>query len=102
MVTLHVENTVRDYPAWRAVFDKFERFRADHGVRAVRVSRRHDDANQVAVDLEFDTTAGALAFREALEQIWRTPQSRAQTLGEHRATVWEPAPAVSAAAASGS
>jgi hypothetical protein len=82
MVTLHIENTVHDYESWKSAFDKFERFRADSGVRSYRLSRKVEDGNQVAVDLEFATAAEATAFRGALEQIWRTPQSQ-QQLVEH-------------------
>jgi hypothetical protein len=34
MTTVHIENTVQDYDAWKANFDKYERFRAGAG-RAV-------------------------------------------------------------------
>ena len=37
--SLQIRNTVRDFEAWKAAFDKFERFRADHGVRSYRVLR---------------------------------------------------------------
>lgn len=76
MTTLHIENTVQDFDAWKEAFDRFERFRADQGVRSYRLSRRADNANEVAVDLDFDTVEAATAFSGALEQIWRTPQSQ--------------------------
>ncbi|RZI93455.1 MAG: hypothetical protein EOO67_06605 [Microbacterium sp.] len=76
MITLHIENTVEEYDAWKAAFDKFERFRADQGVRSYRLARSTADGNQVVVDLDFDTVQEATAFRGALEQIWRTPQSQ--------------------------
>jgi ribosomal protein L35AE/L33A len=78
MPTLHIENTVRDFDEWKAVFDKFDRFRAEKNMRAYRVSRRVDDPNTVTVDLEFDSLEDATAFRGALEQIWKTPQSKEQ------------------------
>lgn len=78
MATLHVENTVHDYDEWKTAFDKFERFRADHGVRAYRVSRFADDPHRVNVDLDFATADAAVEFRGALEKIWSTPQSQAQ------------------------
>lgn len=86
MTTLHIENTVTDFEAWKKVFDKFERFRADQGVRSYRLSRRADNGNEVVVDLDFDTAQEATAFRGALEQIWRTPQSQ-QHLVEHSTPV---------------
>ena len=76
--TLHIENTVRDYASWQQAFDKFERFRADNGVRSYRICRKAGDPNQVLVDLEFDSTADAEAFVPLLERIWSTPQSREQ------------------------
>jgi hypothetical protein len=76
MSTLHIENTVRDYATWQEAFDKFERFRADHGVRSYRICRQARDPNQITIDLEFGSTAEAEAFVPLLEQIWSTPQSR--------------------------
>jgi hypothetical protein len=76
--SLQIRNTVRDFEAWKAAFDKFERFRADHGVRSYRVLRRADDAQDVQVILDFDSPEAAVEFRGELEQIWRTPQSREQ------------------------
>lgn len=78
MPTLHIENTVHDFEEWKAVFDKFDRFRAEKGMRAYRLSREVDVPNKVTVDMEFDSVEEALAFREALAQIWRTPQSQQQ------------------------
>ena len=78
MATLHVENLVHDFDGWKAAFDKFESFRAERGVRAYRVSRSVDEPNRVLVDLDFDSVADATTFREALERIWRTPQSKEQ------------------------
>lgn len=89
MVTVHVENTVRDFDAWKAVFDKFDRFRVDQGMRAYRMSRRLDDPQQVSIDLEFDSIDEATAFRGALEQIWRTPQSKEQLVSHEAPTLLE-------------
>jgi hypothetical protein len=80
MATLHIENQVRDYDSWKAVFDKFEQFRAEGGVRSYRVSRHVGDPNRVDVDLDFDNAADAQAFGQALEKIWATPQSQQQLL----------------------
>lgn len=76
MLTVHIENTVHDFDAWKTAFDKFDRFRVDQGMRAYRVSRQVDDPHKVSVDLDFDSVDEARAFRGALEQIWRTPQSK--------------------------
>lgn len=87
--SLQIRNTVHDYDAWKAVFDKFERFREEHGVRSYRVLRRADDAHAVQVILDFDTRDAAVEFQGRIEQIWRTPQSRAQITGDHEAVVLE-------------
>lgn len=104
MATLHIENTVHDYTEWKRVFDKFDRFRADNGVRSYRLARRVDDERQISIDLEFDTAAEALAYRGALERIWRTPQSKAQLVAHGTPVVLDVVEEhpVSAAAASGS
>jgi hypothetical protein len=83
MATLHIENTVRDFDSWKTVFDKFERFRQDRGVRAYRVSRAIADTNHVTVDLEFDTLPEAERFLDALRKVWETPQSKAQVVDGH-------------------
>lgn len=89
MTTLHIENTVADFDAWKEAFDKFERFRADQGVRSYRVSRRADNGNEILVDLDFDTVQEATAFRGALEQIWRTPQSQQHLIAHSTPVVYD-------------
>lgn len=89
MHVLHIENTVRDFDDWKAAFDKFDRFRADQRVRSYRLCRRTDDGNQLTVDLEFDSAEAASSFRAALEQIWRTPQSREQMVAHSEPAVYE-------------
>jgi hypothetical protein len=76
--SLQIRNSVHDFDSWKAAFDKFERFRADHGVRAYRVLCRADDARDVQVILDFDSPEAAVEFRGHLEQIWHSPQSQAQ------------------------
>ena len=78
MTTVHIENTVRDYDAWKAVFDKYERFRAEQGVQSYRVSRSVTEPNEVLVDLEFCDERAAQAFLPKLEQIMNSPQARTQ------------------------
>ena len=78
MATLHIENVVRDFDTWKAAFDKFEAFRTEHGVRAYRLSRSVTEPERVVVDLDFDSAPAATSFGEALEGIWRTPQSKEQ------------------------
>jgi hypothetical protein len=84
MSTLHIENTVDDYDAWKAAFDKFDRVRRDNGVLGHRITRAAADPRRVYVDLDFAGRDEALAFVAVLEKIWRTPQSHA-VLANHRA-----------------
>lgn len=77
MSTLHIENTVEDYDAWKAAFDKYDRVRHDNGVLAYRITRGDADPRQVYVDLDFAGRAQAEAFAVVLERILRSPQSRA-------------------------
>jgi hypothetical protein len=78
MTTVHIENTVADFDTWKANFDKYERFRAEHGVQSYRVSRGIADPNEVLIDLEFRDEAAARAFVPKLKQIMSSPQAQAQ------------------------
>lgn len=86
MTTLHIENTVRDYATWQQAFDKFERFRADNGVRSYRICQQASDPNEITIDLEFGSPEEAEAFVPRLEQIWSSPQSKEQLVA-HAAPV---------------
>ncbi|MFL6158057.1 MAG: hypothetical protein ACJ72D_18350 [Marmoricola sp.] len=89
MITVHVENTVRDFDAWKANFDKFDRFRVDQGVRSYRVARRTDEPNRFYVDLTFDDVATATAFRSALGKIMATPQAQELLLSHSAPVMYE-------------
>ena len=78
MTTVHIENTVRDFDAWKTNFDKYERFRAEQGVQSYRVSRSVTEPNEVLIDLEFCDGTAAQAFLPKLEQIMNSPQARTQ------------------------
>lgn len=86
MTTLHVENTVRDYDAWKETFDKFDRVRRDRGMRSYRLTRDHEDPRKVIIDMEFDSTTRAEEFREFLQGVITTPQAEGH-LVEHRPMV---------------
>jgi hypothetical protein len=79
MTTLHIENTVRDYDAWKANFDKFDRARRDRGVTRYRVSRAAEDPTTVMVDLEFDSAGRAEEFREFLRGVMLRRSRRCST-----------------------
>ena len=71
MPVLQIEHTVRDYDVWKKAFDSDPAGREQGGVRRYRVQRPTDDPNYVVVDLEFDNSKEAEAFRAALRDLWR-------------------------------
>ena len=89
MITLRIENVVRDYESWKQVFDKFDRFRADGGVRAYRLARSAEEPGKVTVDLDFDSADEATAFRTGLEKVFETPQSKEQLISHLRPHVYD-------------
>jgi hypothetical protein len=74
MFTLQIGYPVRDYEAWKKVFDSDPAGRAASGARSVRVFRDTDDQNSVAVLLDFDSKDAATVFLERLRsQVWNKP-----------------------------
>ena len=74
MFTLQISYPVRDYEAWKKVFDTDPAGRAASGARSVRVFRDTEDQNSVAVLLDFDTKDAATGFLERLRsQVWEKP-----------------------------
>ena len=71
MNSLLIRNQVHDYDSCKAAFDKYERFREEHGVRTYRVLRRADDEHDVQVILDFDDEVAALDFRGRPSTSWR-------------------------------
>jgi hypothetical protein len=75
MFTLQISYPVRDYGAWKKVFDSDPAGRAASGARSIRVFRDTDDQNSVAVLLDFDTKEAAAVFLERLRsQVWDKPE----------------------------
>ena len=75
MFTLQISYPVRDYEAWKKVFDTDPAGRAASGARSVRVFRETADENSVAVLLDFDTKDAATDFLERLRsQVWDKPE----------------------------
>lgn len=70
MPILQIEHVVRDFDAWKQAFDRDPVGREQGGVRRYRVMRPVDDPNYVKVDLEFDSSDQAKAFRAALLELW--------------------------------
>jgi quinol monooxygenase YgiN len=84
MTTVHVQNKVRDFDAWKANFDKYETFRANEGVQAYRVSRGIGEPDSVIVDLEFTDQSAAEAFLPKLAKIMASPQAKDQVVTHER------------------
>jgi hypothetical protein len=84
---LQIEHPVRNFEAWKAVFDGAQERRKVGGVRRYQVYRPVDDPNYVAVDLEFDSRAEAESFKLGLEELWRSPQAAPVLGGTPRARI---------------
>ena len=70
MPTLQIEHSVRDFDSWKAAFDSDPAGREQGGVTSYRIVQPIDDPNYVIVDLEFDNSVEADAFRLALRELW--------------------------------
>jgi hypothetical protein len=77
MTIVQIEHPITSWDAWKAAFDRDPAGRQESGVRRYRIVRPVDDPNYIAVDLEFDDARKAEAFRESLENLWRSPQAAA-------------------------
>ena len=74
MFTLQISYPVRDYEAWKKVFDSDPAGRAASGARSVRVFRDAEERNGVSVLLDFDTKEAATGFLERLRRdVWEKP-----------------------------
>ena len=60
--TLTVRHQVKDYAAWRTVYDSLDALRAQHGCTAQLVLRAPGDANDLFVTHDFPTVEQAEAF----------------------------------------
>jgi hypothetical protein len=74
MTVLVVHHRVRDFDAWKPVFDDHESSRREHGATRHWVYRTTDDPNDVVVAVEFPSPERARAFlddpslREAMQR----------------------------------
>ena len=64
MVTLVVHHRVRDFDAWKPVFDEHEDVRRSHGEIEHRVYRDIHNPNRVIVHNDFPSETEARAFME--------------------------------------
>ena len=65
MPTLHIQHPITDFETWASAFNRFADARRQAGVRAQRVQRPVDDPSFVVIDLDFDSTDEATAFRHS-------------------------------------
>lgn len=70
MPTLQIEHSIQSFDAWKATFDSDPIGREQGGVKSYRIFQPIDDPNYVIVDLEFDNSVEADAFRLALREMW--------------------------------
>ena len=75
MPLVQLEHPVRDFETWKTAFDRDPVQREASGVRRYQIYRPVEDANYIAVDLEFADRAQAEAFKAALEALWLSPQA---------------------------
>ena len=81
MHVLQIEYPVPDYGAWKAAFDRDLLDREGSGVRLYRLLRPIDDANYVAIDLEFDNVSDAEAYLAALQRQFYASRGASPALG---------------------
>jgi hypothetical protein len=65
--TLVVRHNVKDYAAWRLVYDELEPLRAVHGCTNQRVLRLSADANDLLITHEFPSVEQASTFAKSGE-----------------------------------
>ena len=75
MTTAHIEHAIKDYAAWKAVFDQYDDARTDHKVRHYDISQPVDDPHYVVIRLDFDTRPEAKAFLTFMGGVWGSAQA---------------------------
>ena len=70
MHILQIEHRVNDFDTWKQAFDSDPVGRQQGGVLRYRILRPTDEPNHVIVDLEFDDSSKAEAFRSKLRELW--------------------------------
>ena len=79
-----VQHTVRDYDAWKPVFDDHEAVRRHHGATGHEIYRGLDDPNEVTVVNHFPSREQAEAF--AADRSLPEAMERGGVIGEPRIT----------------
>jgi quinol monooxygenase YgiN len=74
LVVIIVQHTVRDFDAWKLVFDEHADVRRKHGATGHEIFRSTDDPNRITIVNRFASKEGAEAFggdpslKEAMER----------------------------------
>ena len=79
-----VQHTVRDFEAWKQVFDEHEAVRRRHGATGHQLYRSADDPNEVTVVNQFPTREQAEAF--ATDPSLKVAMERGGVISEPRVT----------------
>jgi hypothetical protein len=88
MATLHIEHPITDLETWLGAFGRFADARTKAGVKAHRVHQPLDDDNYIYVELDFDNTEQAEAFKGFLEtKVWSSADASPALGGTPRARV---------------
>jgi len=77
MLTVRIEHAVRDFAAWKQVFDADPLQRKESGVLGYRIQRPIDDDGHALLDLQFGDRDSAETFVERLAVLWASPQAAA-------------------------
>jgi quinol monooxygenase YgiN len=84
--TLAIRHHVRDYAAWRKVYDEVEPLRVQHGCIAQRVMRLPDDENELFLTHDFPGAEQAARF--AQDPALREAMGRAGVEGAPRIEIF--------------
>ena len=76
MIILQIEHPVPDYNDWKKAFDSDPMGRKQSGVKRYKIYRQNDNANNVIVDLEFDTIDEAKDLQAKLKQLWNQVEGK--------------------------
>lgn len=87
MATMVAQHEVKEYGAWRVVYEEVEELRARHGCTGQRVWHAPGQPENVLVLHEFPTLAAAEAF--VSDPALRDAMDRAGVAGPPRIELWE-------------
>ncbi len=89
MPILQIEHAISDFDVWKKAFDADPVRREESGVRRYRVFRPVDDPKYIKLDLEFDSSSEAEAFRGALQNLWASNRAAPALAGSPQARIVE-------------